>query len=168
LEHLNEPRRCSCRSAVVDVAVVLPGWLEHLPFLLRLTLNQLPAGPRRCPQGAGCVPQQQRQRAGRSRCSVPATASILLRVYWALWVFPLSWVRPLAWFMSRGFGHLDFSVSCPAPYSVGGRKTKGTSYTIEDIANSSARQAALNSLSGSNSSASNAARICSAVMLGRR
>ena len=80
---------------VVDVAVVLPRWLEHLPFLLRLTLNQLPAGPRRCPQGPGCVPQQQRQRAGRSRCSVSATASILLRVYWALWVFPLSWVGPL-------------------------------------------------------------------------
>src|SRR5436190_3773539 len=29
-------------SQVVDVAVVLPGWLEHLPSLLRLTLNQVP------------------------------------------------------------------------------------------------------------------------------
>ena len=46
--------------------------------------------------------------------------------------------------------------------------SKRTSYMIEDIANSSIRHAALNSLSGSNSLASNAARICSAVMFGRR
>src|SRR5260370_34664900 len=48
---------------VVDVAVVLPGWLEHLPSLLRLTLKQLAADPRRFPQSARFVPQQQRQRA---------------------------------------------------------------------------------------------------------